>query len=56
MLRQAFPHGIRIDLPLNELLPQHAVRYDSEPFLANQFSRTQRLGIQIRQNDLGNEQ
>lgn len=56
MLRQSHPHGIRINLSFNELLPELAIGDNTEPFLANQLSGTERLGVQIGQDYLGNQQ
>lgn len=56
MLRQPHPHGIRIDLSFNELFPELAIRDDAKPFLANQLSSTERLGIQIGQDYFGDEE
>ena len=53
MLRQSLPHGIRVDLPLDELLPQHALGYDPEPLFAHELGRAQRPGVQIGQDHFG---
>ena len=56
MLRQPHPHGIRINLSFNELLPELAIGDNAEPFLANQLCGTERLGVQIGKNYLSDEE
>lgn len=49
-LRQATPQRIRSHLSLDQFLPQHALRDDTQPLLAHELGRFQRVRIQIRQN------
>ena len=37
MLGQATPHGVRVDLSLDELLPQLTVGDDAQPLLGDEF-------------------
>ena len=43
---QAFPQTVRVDLPLNQLLPEHPLGDDASPLLADSPGGTERLGVQ----------
>jgi len=49
-LGQSAPQGICAHLAFDELLPEHALGNDAQPFLADQLGRFERFGIQVRQN------
>ena len=50
---QALPHWIRNDLTFDELLPQHALGDDTQPFATHQLGRAQGFGVQVRKYDFG---
>ena len=51
---QAVPDWVGVDLPCYEFLPQHSICYDTVPLPADLLSTTQRLGIQVREDFVGN--
>lgn len=53
-LRQPPPERVCPDHPLDQLLPEHAVRRHAVPLLAHQLSGAQRFGIQVGQDVLSN--
>ena len=45
-VRQALPQAVGVDLPLDQFLPQHPLRDDPGPLLADGPGCTERLGVQ----------
>ena len=43
---EAFPQAVSVDFPLYEFLPEHPLRDDPGPLLADGSRGTQRLGVQ----------
>ena len=53
VLAQAAPHRVRVDLALDELLPQHALADDAQPLFAHQLGRAQRARVHEGEDVLG---
>jgi hypothetical protein len=51
---QTAPQRVRSYLALDQLLPQHTLGDDAQPFFAHQLGGAQRVGVQIRQNTFRN--
>ena len=49
---QAFPQTVRVDLPLNQFLPEHPLGDDASPLLADSARCTERLSVQEGENVL----
>ena len=43
---KAFPQAVRVDFPFYQFLPEHPLRDDPGPLLADGPGGTQRLGVQ----------